>query len=50
MDSEGTSSTWSANSDLRDKTKLRDDDPSENMWSVYMNQVEKHNKVLLFSG
>ncbi|KAJ7897356.1 hypothetical protein B0H14DRAFT_2677929 [Mycena olivaceomarginata] len=47
MSSEGTSSTWSANSDLRDKTKLRDDDPSENMWSVYMNQVEKHNKILV---
>ncbi|KAF7347465.1 hypothetical protein MVEN_01502500 [Mycena venus] len=46
-DNESASPTWSTNSDVRDKTKQRDDDPSENMWSVYMNQVEKHNKVLV---
>ncbi|KAJ7116785.1 hypothetical protein C8R43DRAFT_1038045 [Mycena crocata] len=27
--------------------KTRDDDPFENMWSVYMNQVEKHNRTLV---
>ncbi|KAJ7687427.1 hypothetical protein B0H17DRAFT_1070175 [Mycena rosella] len=26
---------------------VREDDPSEEMWSVYMNQVEKHNRVLV---
>ncbi|KAJ7024341.1 hypothetical protein C8F04DRAFT_1239666 [Mycena alexandri] len=30
-----------------DKVKQRDDDPSENMWSVYMNQIEKRNRVLV---
>ncbi|KAJ6486217.1 hypothetical protein C8R47DRAFT_1129529 [Mycena vitilis] len=28
-------------------TRSRNDDPSENMWSVYMNQVEKHNRILV---
>ncbi|KAJ7109776.1 hypothetical protein C8R44DRAFT_712229 [Mycena epipterygia] len=27
--------------------KPRDIDPSEKMWSVYMNQVEKHNRILV---
>ncbi|KAJ6520261.1 hypothetical protein C8R45DRAFT_853829 [Mycena sanguinolenta] len=47
MDGEGIQRSGTASSDERDKTKLRDDDPSENMWSVYMNQVEKHNKILV---
>ncbi|KAJ7492207.1 hypothetical protein FB451DRAFT_1217389 [Mycena latifolia] len=33
---------------IKDHAKpVRDDDPSEKMWSVYMNQVEKHNKILV---
>jgi hypothetical protein len=39
--------TFPANPEARDKVKQRDDDPSENMWSVYMNQVEKHNRYIL---
>ncbi|KAF7337614.1 hypothetical protein MSAN_02234700 [Mycena sanguinolenta] len=67
-DGEGIRRSGTASSDERDKIKLRDDDPSENMWSafvsqtdtitdsssyfldyrsVYMNQVEKRNKVLI---
>ncbi|KAJ7103122.1 hypothetical protein B0H15DRAFT_194815 [Mycena belliarum] len=26
---------------------VRDDDPSEKMWSVYMNQVDKHHRILV---
>ncbi|KAF8204313.1 hypothetical protein K438DRAFT_1715981 [Mycena galopus ATCC 62051] len=40
-------SPTSSNFGVRDETKLRDDDPSEQMWAVYMNQVEKHNKILV---
>ncbi|KAJ7150302.1 hypothetical protein C8R46DRAFT_1124555 [Mycena filopes] len=36
-----------ANVETNPKVKQRDDDPSENFWSVYMNQVEKHNAVLV---
>ncbi|KAJ6541917.1 hypothetical protein B0H19DRAFT_1268853 [Mycena capillaripes] len=35
------------NPGARDRAKPRNDDPSEHMWSVYMVQAEKHNKVLV---
>ncbi|KAJ7755064.1 hypothetical protein DFH07DRAFT_500316 [Mycena maculata] len=41
--------SWTENVTVKsqDTVKSRDDDPSHNMWSVYMNQVEQHNKVLV---
>ncbi|KAK7063855.1 hypothetical protein R3P38DRAFT_2593705 [Favolaschia claudopus] len=43
----GFSSPSSETSYAQTNVKIRDDDPSETMWSVYMNQVERHNKVLV---
>ncbi|KAJ7292893.1 hypothetical protein C8J57DRAFT_1111005 [Mycena rebaudengoi] len=32
---------------MDDTKKQRDDDPSEKMWSIYMNEVDRHNRVLV---
>ncbi|KAJ6601402.1 hypothetical protein DFH09DRAFT_562465 [Mycena vulgaris] len=42
-----TASIYHMEDDNAKPGHVRDDDPSEKMWSVYMNQVEKHNKILV---